>query len=399
MPGLGRRTWAAGEVVTASNVQNYLQDQAVMVFATATARDAAITSPSEGMLAYLSDSNTIVGYDGTNWVPAPLMTSQSFGFRNRLINGSFDVWQRGTPVNTSGSGVSNYGPDRWRFGNNGAASQYNLSRVTNSSTAPCAYAMRLTSARTADSLNGLEYCMEYLDVAKLWGQTLTLSFWVRASTNITIGTQVGAGTLTTDVYPGVGVGLTGAATLGSANTNVTTSWQRVVIPCSTLTSSYGQLRIILVTGMTINSGTWLEFSGVQLETGNTVTPFETRPFQVEAAMCQRYYEKSWDIDTAPNTNTNNGLYFFSGSSDVNGQVFVPIQFKVEKRSTNYNVTFNINTGGSLGNWAAARNGANVNVAMAANYKGTKGFNATTGSVGAGWVVAQAFGHWTADAEL
>lgn len=67
MAGLGRRTFAAGEVLTASNVMGYLQDQAVMVFASAAARTTAISSPSEGMVTYLSDVNALDVYDGSAW--------------------------------------------------------------------------------------------------------------------------------------------------------------------------------------------------------------------------------------------------------------------------------------------------------------------------------------------
>lgn len=68
MAGLGRRTFAPGEVLTATNVMGYLQDQAVMNFANAAARGSAIgTAVSEGMVSYLADSNMIETYTGTAW--------------------------------------------------------------------------------------------------------------------------------------------------------------------------------------------------------------------------------------------------------------------------------------------------------------------------------------------
>jgi hypothetical protein len=66
--GSGFRVWTAGEVVSASNVNNYLQEQAVMSFAGTAARSSAIASPEEGMLSYLQDSDTYQGYDGAAWV-------------------------------------------------------------------------------------------------------------------------------------------------------------------------------------------------------------------------------------------------------------------------------------------------------------------------------------------
>jgi hypothetical protein len=69
MAGAGYRTWTAGEVVTANNVQTYLQDQTVGVYAGTAARSSAILSPSEGQVSYRTDDDIVEVYDGTNWVP------------------------------------------------------------------------------------------------------------------------------------------------------------------------------------------------------------------------------------------------------------------------------------------------------------------------------------------
>ena len=65
--GSGFRTFASGEVLTASNVQNYLMDQAVMVFAGTAARASALPSPEVGMTAY-STATGLQVYNGTAWV-------------------------------------------------------------------------------------------------------------------------------------------------------------------------------------------------------------------------------------------------------------------------------------------------------------------------------------------
>jgi hypothetical protein len=59
MAGLGRKVFTAGEVLTAANVQDYLQDQAVMVFAGSAARGSSIGTATEGMVSYLTDNNRI----------------------------------------------------------------------------------------------------------------------------------------------------------------------------------------------------------------------------------------------------------------------------------------------------------------------------------------------------
>lgn len=63
----GYRTWTPGEIITASNVQNYLQDQTVMVFASTAARGSAIAVATEGMLTWLEDNNEYEYYDGSAW--------------------------------------------------------------------------------------------------------------------------------------------------------------------------------------------------------------------------------------------------------------------------------------------------------------------------------------------
>ena len=72
-PNAGYRTFTTGDVLTAAQVQYNLQNQTIMYFASAAARDAALTvgTVQEGMFAYLADTNTTVYYDGAAW--------QSFG--------------------------------------------------------------------------------------------------------------------------------------------------------------------------------------------------------------------------------------------------------------------------------------------------------------------------------
>jgi hypothetical protein len=68
LPGLGRKVFSAGEVLTAVNVQGYLMDQTVMVFASSAARSSALgTAVSEGMMSYLADTNEVTVYDGAAW--------------------------------------------------------------------------------------------------------------------------------------------------------------------------------------------------------------------------------------------------------------------------------------------------------------------------------------------
>ena len=68
MAGSGRKVWAADEVLAAADLQDYIQDQVVFVYNSASARTSGILSPTEGMISYLKDTNTLEMFDGSSWV-------------------------------------------------------------------------------------------------------------------------------------------------------------------------------------------------------------------------------------------------------------------------------------------------------------------------------------------
>lgn len=67
MAGAGYRTFASGETLTSTNVQTYLMDQMVQVYAGTAARASAIPSPSTGMVAY-STATGLQVFNGSAWV-------------------------------------------------------------------------------------------------------------------------------------------------------------------------------------------------------------------------------------------------------------------------------------------------------------------------------------------
>ena len=85
MAGLGRKIFTAGEVLTAANVQGYLMDQTVMVFADESARNTAITSPSGGMFAYLTDQDSLYFYNGTASAWAPFSAGAKGGGQDQVF--------------------------------------------------------------------------------------------------------------------------------------------------------------------------------------------------------------------------------------------------------------------------------------------------------------------------
>lgn len=89
MAGAGAKLFTSGSVLTAAQVNTYLMDQTVMVFATTAARDAAFGGAgepvlAEGMMCYVSDTNSLFYYTGTSWSALGeddqfVLSSQVFG--------------------------------------------------------------------------------------------------------------------------------------------------------------------------------------------------------------------------------------------------------------------------------------------------------------------------------
>jgi hypothetical protein len=63
----GKKTFVAGEVLLAQDVNDFLMDQSVMNFATSAARASAIPTPTEGMTTYVQDTNQLETFDGTEY--------------------------------------------------------------------------------------------------------------------------------------------------------------------------------------------------------------------------------------------------------------------------------------------------------------------------------------------
>ena len=103
--GLGFKTFTTGEVLTAADTNGYLM-QGVLVFATAAARDAAITAPQEGQYAFLKDSDALVYYTGSAW-------AANNSAVNLLLNSNFAINQR-VYVSAANLASGSYGFDRWK---------------------------------------------------------------------------------------------------------------------------------------------------------------------------------------------------------------------------------------------------------------------------------------------
>jgi hypothetical protein len=211
--------------------------------------------------------------------------------KNAIINGAFNVWQRGTSISLS-NGVETYVADRYIAVTNFASGTATYSQQTfTPGTAPVSgyesqYFGRLNCS-SAVTLWALRQRIE--DVRTFAGQTITFSFWIKAS-------AANAST-TIEILQNFGSGGSGSASVTATGPSVTTSWQRFSVTVANPsisgktigTGSYLQATVYSNSGLTASMtiDTW----GWQVEASNTATAFQTATgtLQGELAACQRYY--------------------------------------------------------------------------------------------------------------
>jgi hypothetical protein len=259
-------------------------------------------------------------------------------FRNKIINGNFDFWQRGTTQ----SAFSGYGSDdRWVNSHAGSSKVHSQQAFTIGQTAVPnnpKYFSRTVVSSIAGASNFVVKAHYIEDVSKLSGKTLTLSFWGKADTNRNIAIDFSQ-------YFGSTGSPSAQVNFGSTIFALTSSWQKFTTTVSfpsvagkTLGTDTNNDRNVINfwfdAGSTYNSRTnslgqqsgTFDIAQVQLEEGNIATPFETRPQEVEFALCQRYYEI---VGGAVNTVAANGYCVSSGS----GGAALWISYSVSKRIT------------------------------------------------------------------
>jgi len=212
--------------------------------------------------------------------------------KNAIINGAFNVWQRGTSISLS-NGVETYVADRYIAVTNFASGTATYSQQTfTPGAAPVSgyesqYFGRLNCS-SAVTLWALRQRIE--DVRTFAGQTITFSFWIKAS-------AANAST-TIEILQNFGSGGSGSASITATGPSVTTSWQRFSVTVANPsisgktigTGSYLQATVYSNSGLTASMtvDTW----GWQLEQGSVATAFQTATgtLQGELAACQRYFQ-------------------------------------------------------------------------------------------------------------
>jgi hypothetical protein len=210
--------------------------------------------------------------------------------KNKIINGDFGIWQRGTSFSNPSTGT--YTADRWRCFNNTTSATITVSQQTfTPGTAPVAgyegqYFFRV--ARTVTGSGTFIFNQRIEDVRTFAGQTVTFSFWAKANSAFTLGLNT---------YQYFGSGGSADVTANTSSLSITTSWARYSVTFA----------MPSISGKTVTTGTFIQTDfdmgangvtfdvwGVQMEASNTATAFQTATgtIQGELAACQRYYYRT-----------------------------------------------------------------------------------------------------------
>lgn len=213
-----------------------------------------------------------------------------FAGKNKIINGDFGVWQRGTSFTLAAS-TRSYTADRFNAIYVGSSQVTTVSQqIFTAGTAPVAgyegqFFLRyaVTGTTTGNTANQVRQPIE--DVRTFAGQTATFSFWAKADTNRAL-----------TVYFSQNFGSGGSSEVFTANqtVNITSTWARysvnVTLPSiSGKTIGAGNNVTVNIEMPTATTQT-IDFWGLQLEAGSTATAFQTATgtIQGELAACQRY---------------------------------------------------------------------------------------------------------------
>lgn len=214
---------------------------------------------------------------------------QLAGFRNKIINGGFDVWQRGTSF--TNPTTDTFFADRWRWYFDGSSATTTISQQSftpgNQITGhEPQYFLRFNQSVAGTGGANTQLRQRIEDVRTLAGQQVTVSFWAKVDSARSIAVSV-------DQWFGSGGSATVYNAISNLSISLTTSWARYSYT-ATMPS---------ISGKTIGSGSFLQLLfappantvqtldlwGVQFEAGTIATPFEYRPIGTELALCQRYY--------------------------------------------------------------------------------------------------------------
>lgn len=217
--------------------------------------------------------------------------------RNFLINGGFDVWQRGTSVAVAASNTS-YTTDRWKL-SLGANASYTVSRQATGDTTNLPFVQYAARVQRDNGQIGtnIGYFIQGIETANsipLAGKPVTFSFYARKGANYSAASD----TLSFIVAYGTGTdqdpagAYTGQANAISTSVTLTSTWQRFSATATMATTATEIKAFFNYTPVgTAGANDYYEVTGVQLEVGSVATQFSRAgsTLQGELAACQRYF--------------------------------------------------------------------------------------------------------------
>ena len=298
-----------------------------------------ITSPGGDTSTSLTTSGLTIG-------TTALGAGDSTRFKNRIINGSMTISQRGTSFTNDTTGTQ-YSLDRWLIYGT-SASKFT---VTQSATAPTGFSNSFLVTSSAATTVGASDVYEiiqriegfnFADIA--WGtanaKTITLSFQVYSSLTGTFGGAI-VNSANTRSYPfsysipvantwtqisvtiagdttgtwigstnGIGVQVIFGLGVGSTYSGTVNAWAGTNYSAPT-----GAVSVV-----STNGATWY-ITGVQLEVGSSATGFDYRDYTTELAMCQRYF---WKLSADGTAYPSLGAGICVGASDARINIQHPV---------------------------------------------------------------------------
>jgi hypothetical protein len=251
------------------------------------------------------------------------------GMRNKIINGAMMVDQRANSASITPTDPGYQSLDRYYLSLS-SSSKFSIQQNAGSVTPPVGFSKYLgITSLSAFAVGTSEYfqlqqLIEGQNIVDLaWGtanaKPITISFWVRSSLTGTFGgsirnsgdtygycysytissantweyktiTVAGPTSGTWLTTNGVGIDFRFCFGMGTANQGATGSWGG--------SSAYAPTGQVSIVGT--NGATWY-ITGLQIEAGSTPTPFDYRQYGTELALCQRYYQRSYDLGVATGT--------------------------------------------------------------------------------------------------
>ncbi len=335
-----------------------------------------LTSPPGQVLVEYLDAQGVLqtqAIDNKEKIKADLLAvvSSAGGTKNRIINGDFAVWQRGTSFNVVG-----YTADRWRYDTD-TDDAVSISQIATDGSEPFTAQHYARIGLTAGTTGNFNKFATRLEFPKLYfGKTYTLSFWVKADVAVAINAKLAFVFSGTEYSP------------VSQTVNVGTTWQRhtVTFTLGTPTgftesgSDYLDVAFLLPVSTNVN----IDLANVQLEEGDTATDFEFVPYEIQLLRCQRYYEEGYTYIEYPVGST---------AAKITG---ITTRFIVNKRSSPTVTTSDGSTSGtitrynSIGNVVAGETNFTIDSVSRVEFRLYTASGLDVGGIGF---------NWTADAEL